>query len=53
MGSVRAFCVWGMGENLYSTDHKATTDAYREGYDRIFGRRDAPADKPADDEADE
>ena len=26
-----------MADNLMNKDHKATNDAYREGYDRIFG----------------
>ena len=25
-------------ENLYNSDHKATNDRYREGYERTFGR---------------
>lgn len=28
-----------MAENLMNKDHKATNDAYREGYDRIFTDR--------------
>lgn len=27
-----------MAENLMTKDHKTTNDAYREGYDRTFGK---------------
>jgi len=27
-----------MSENMMCKDHKASTDKYRENYDRVFGR---------------
>jgi hypothetical protein len=28
-----------MAENLMNSEHKATNEKYREGYDRIFGKK--------------
>lgn len=41
-----------MALNRFNSEHKATNEKYREGYDRIFGKKDKkPSDNSKEKEA--